>query len=138
MLPKILVPSRRRDRRVMLRVPMFPGYLFVKSDLNPNHHLEILKTVGAVRLIGNRQGPLPVPPETIESLRIISNVEQQVTTGTRFKKGEQVIVVNGPFTGVVGIFSHYRGQDRIIVHIEALSQFAAVEVNENDIESYHY
>lgn len=138
MLPKILVPSRRRDRRVMLRIPMFPGYLFVKTDLNPTHHLEILKTVGAVRLIGNRQGPLPVPPETIESLRIISSVEQQVTTGTRFKKGEQVVVVKGAFTGVIGNFSHYRGKDRIIVHIEALGQFAAVEVDESDIEALHY
>ena len=138
MLPKILVPSQRRDRRIMLRIPMFPGYLFVKTNLNPTHHLEILKTVGAVRLIGNRQGPLPVPPETIESLRIISSVEQQVTTGTRFKKGEQVVVVKGPFTGVIGIFSHYRGKDRIIVHIEALGQFAAVEVDETDIEPFNY
>lgn len=137
MLPKILVPSQRRDRRIMLRMPMFPGYLFVKTNLNPTHHLEILKTVGAVRLIGNRQGPLPVPPETIESLRIISSVEQQVTTGTRFKKGEQVVVVKGPFTGVIGIFSHYRGKDRIIVHIEALGQFAAVEVDETDIEPFN-
>ena len=137
LLPKILVQSRRRDRRVMLRVPMFPGYLFVKTSLEPSLHLEILKTVGAVRLIGNREGPLPVPEETIESLKIISAAEHQVTTGTLFKKGERVVVLRGPFTGVIGIFSHYRGKDRIIVHIEALGQFAAVEIDEADIEALH-
>jgi hypothetical protein len=26
-LPKIKVPSRRRDRKLMLKVPLFPGYL---------------------------------------------------------------------------------------------------------------
>lgn len=137
MLPKILVQSKRRDRRVMLRMPMFPGYLFVKTDLNPSHHLEILKTVGAVRLIGNREGPLPVPNETIDSLKIISTAEQQVTTGTRYKKGERVVVLRGPFTGVIGIFSHYRGKERIIVHIDTLGQFAAVEVDESDIEALY-
>lgn len=136
LLPRILVQSKRRDRRVMLRMPMFPGYLFVKTDLNPTHHLDILKSVGAVRLIGNREGPLPVPHETIDSLKIISTAEQQVTTGTQFKKGERVVVLRGPFTGVVGIFSHYRGKDRIIVHIDALGQFAAVEVDVTDIEAF--
>jgi len=134
LLPKILVQSKRRDRRVMLRAPMFPGYLFVNTDLNPSHHLEILKTIGAVRLIGNREGPLPVPQETIDSLKILSAAKQKVTTGTRFKKGDRVVVLRGAFTGVIGIFSSYRGKNRIIVHIEALGQFASVDVDEADVE----
>jgi transcriptional antiterminator NusG len=134
LLPKILAQSKRRDRRVMLRTPMFPGYLFVKTDLNPSHHLKILKTVGAVRLIGSREAPLPVPQETIDSLKIISATKERVITGTRFKKGDRVVVLRGSFTGVIGIFSSYRGKNRIIVHIEALGQFAAVEVDEADVE----
>jgi len=85
-LPKVQVKSKRRDRKAMIRVPLFPGYLFVKSDLNPNEHLEIVKTVG------------------------------------------------GPFTGVIGTFVRYRGKGRIIVNIEALGQFAGVDVSEEDIE----
>ena len=134
LLPKILVQSKRRDRRVMLRTPMFPGYLFVNTDLNPSHHLEILKTIGAVRLIGNREGPLPVPQETIDSLKILSAAKQKVTTGTRFKKGDRVVVLRGAFTGVIGVFSSYRGKNRIVVHIEALGQFASVDVDEADVE----
>jgi len=34
-LPKITVKSKRRDRKAMIRVPLFPGYLFVKTDLAP-------------------------------------------------------------------------------------------------------
>jgi transcriptional antiterminator NusG len=70
-LPKIQVKSKRRDRKAMIRVPLFPGYLFVKSDLNPYEHLEIVKTAGAVRLIGNKDGPIPVPSDTIKSLEIM-------------------------------------------------------------------
>ena len=133
-LPKITVRSKRRDRRIMIHVPLFPGYVFVKTDLNPNHHVEIVKTVGAVRLIGNSNGPVPVPDQNIESLKIMVRADDSITTGTRFKRGDRVIVVNGPFTGGMGIFSRRRGGGRVIVNIEALGQFAGVNVSEEDIE----
>jgi len=133
-LPKIQVRSKRRDRKIMIRVPLFPGYLFVKSNLNPYEHIEIVKTIGAVRLVGNKDGPIPVPTETIESLKIMVQGGNSVETGTRFKKGDTVVVVYGPFTGVIGTFARYRGKGRVIVNIDALGQFAGVEVNEDDIE----
>ena len=133
-LPKVQVRSKRRDRKVMIRVPLFPGYLFVRSNLNPYEHIEIVKTVGAVRLVGNKDGPLPVPSETLESLKIMVKGNHPVTTGTRFKKGDRVVVIYGPFTGVIGSFVRYGGKGRVIVNIDALGQFAGVDVNEEDIE----
>ena len=133
-LPKVLVRSRRIDRKVMIRIPLFPGYLFVKSDLTPGRHIEIVKTAGAVRLIGNRSGPLPVSHETIESLKIMTAGDGKILTGTIFKKGDRVIVISGPFEGVMGTFARYGKIGRVIVNIEALGQFASVEVDEEDIE----
>ena len=40
-LPKITVMSKRRDRRKKIRVPLFPGYVFIRSDLNVHERLEI-------------------------------------------------------------------------------------------------
>ena len=133
-LPKIQVRSKRRDRRLMIRVPLFPGYLFVKTNLDPYEHIEIVKTVGAVRLVGNKDGPIPVPMETVDSLKIIVQGNESVATGSRFKKGDRVIVVHGPFAGVVGTFVRHRGKGRVIVNIEALGQYAGVNVSEEDIE----
>jgi transcription antitermination factor NusG len=133
-LPKIKVRSKRRDRKVMLQVPLFPGYLFVKTNLNPYEHVEILKTVGAVRLVGNKDGPIPVPMETVESLKIMIGGGDAVSTGTRFRKGDRVVVVNGLFTGVIGTFVRYGGIGRVVVNVEALGQHAWVEVDEEDIE----
>jgi len=133
-LPKITVKSRRRDRKVMIKTPLFPGYIFVKTDLNPHEHLEIIKTVGAVRLIGNRDRPIPVHLETIESLKIMVAGDNPVSTGTKLKKGKKVIVINGPFTGLTGILSRHKGKGRIIVNIEAMGRFAAVEVDIENIE----
>lgn len=132
--PKIKVRSKRRDRRVMINVPLFPGYVFVKTDLNHNEYIEILKTVGVVRFVGNAGGPVPVMDEEIGSLRIMTETGEEIVTGTRFKKGDRIVVVSGPFAGVTGFFIQYRGQGRVVVNIEALGQFAAVNVEEGDLE----
>ena len=133
-LPLVTVRSKRRDRRVMIRVPLFPGYIFVKTDLHPNSHLEVVKTAGAVRLIGNKQGPVAVPDETVNSLQIMVASNLPVATGNLLKSGDRVMVVYGPFAGVVGTFVRYGSKGRVIVNIEALGQYAGVEVNEEDIE----
>ena len=133
-LPKVMVRSKRRDRKLMIRVPLFPGYVFVKTDLNPYRHLEILKTTGAVRLIGTQNSPIPVPDVTIDSLKIMVAGENEVVTGRLLQKGDSVMVISGPFAGVTGTFVRYRGKDRVIVNIEALGQHAGVDVDEDDIE----
>jgi len=133
-LPKILVRSKRRDRKLMIRMPVFPGYLFVKSDMNPYEQVEIVKTVGVVRFIGTKDGPVPVPEKTIESLKIMVNSDSPIITGNRLARGDTVMVVTGPFAGVIGTFVSYRGKGRIVINIEALGQTAAVDVDESDIE----
>ena len=133
-LPKVMVRSKRRDRRQMIRIPLFPGYIFVRTPLDAHSHLEIVKTIGAVRLIGNKQGPLAVPEETIDSLKIMVAGDNPVVTGSRFQQGDRVIVVSGPFAGVVGTFVRYRTRKRVIVNIEALGQYAGVDVSADDVE----
>jgi transcription termination/antitermination protein NusG len=133
-LPRVLVPSRRRDRKLMIRVPLFPGYAFVRTDMNPAERLDILKTVGVVRFIGNADGPLPVPDSAIESLRLMVATDQDVKTDNRLRRGDLVIVVQGPFVGVTGVFIRYRGQGRVVVNVDALGQNASVEVSAEDVE----
>ncbi len=133
-LPKVLVRSKRKDRKAMIHIPLFPGYLFIKTDLLPDTHLAILKTVGAVRLIGGTEGPTPVPDETVESLKIIVETQSDIITGTGFARGDKVQIVSGHFAGVSGIFERIKGMGRVVVHIEALGQFAAIDVNEYEIE----
>ena len=133
-LPKVQVQSKRRDRKLMIKVPVFPGYLFVKSDLNPHEHIEIVKTIGVVRLVGTKDGPVPVADDTIASLKIMVNTDSPIITGNRLVKGDKVMVVHGPFTGVRGTFVSYRGKGRVVINIDALGQTAGVDVLEEDIE----
>ena len=71
-LPKLEVWSRRKDRREKIQKALFPGYLFVHEILDPYHRLEILKTPGVVRILGNEHGPVPVPDPQIESIQKVT------------------------------------------------------------------
>lgn len=136
-LPKVKVKSKRIDRHKMINVPLFPGYLFVNISLDPREQLKVLKTVGAVRLLGSHQGPVLVPEAHIESLKIITGNGIKIITGNQgqvLEQGEPVMIVNGPMSGVKGEFMQYKGKGRVIIRIEALGQFAGVEIDEEDLE----
>lgn len=85
-------------------------------------------------LIGNARGPVAVPSEDIESLKIMVVANKEVITGYQLQEGDRVMVVGGPFSGMTGIFVRYKGINRVVINISALGQFASVEVNEEDIE----
>ena len=133
-LPKTKVKSRRKDRKRILEVPLFPGYVFIKTILTPDIHLHILKTAGVVRLIGTQKMPVPVPEDKVDALKIMIASGGNIHTGTDFRTGDPVMVVFGPFTGIKGVFARYGREGRVIVYFDALGQYAACEVNEADIE----
>lgn len=133
-LPTMQVKSKRRDRKLMLDLPIFPGYTFVRSTLRADEHLSIVKTAGVVKVIGNATGPVPVGNEIVDSLKIMVTNSQTLKTESRFKKGEKIIVLYGPFAGLTGVFYKYRGKGRVYVNIDLLGQSASVEIEEDDIE----
>jgi len=133
-LPRIWVRSRRKDRKVMLHNPLFPGYVFVKTDLDARDHLDILKTTGAVKLIGNIDGPIHAEEQSIASLKIMVSTDEDIKAGNQFLKGDKVMVLSGPLAGVVGIFVQHRGEGCIMVDIDILGQNASAVVDEDNVE----
>lgn len=133
-LPTMHVKSKRRDRKVMLDLPIFPGYTFVKTSLSAEENLSILKTAGVVKFISNMTGPVSINSDIIESLQIMVSNSKTIKTESRFKKGEKIIVLYGPLAGLTGIFYKYRGKGRVYINIPLLDQTASVEIEEEDIE----
>lgn len=135
-LPTVKRKSKRKDRHLMIDFPLFPGYIFVKSNPEPASQLNILKTTGAVRLLGNQTGPVPVPASQIESLKLLTNIKTDLITGTNIglKKGDPVMIIDGPMAGVRGEFTHHKGKGRVVIKIDVLGQYAGVEVEKENVE----
>jgi len=135
-LPQMRRKSIRKDRQLMVEYPLFPGYIFVRSTFHAADQLNILKTVGAVRLLGNHSGPVSIPDIQIESLKILTSSNMDLITGSNIslKKGDPVMIIEGPLAGIRGEFIRHKGKGRVVIKIDLLSQYAGTEIEEDKIE----
>ena len=127
--------SRRRDRRKKIQVPIFPGYLFVRTVLDNYQQVTILQTPGVVSLVRNTDGPLPVPDSQINSLRTLLGSDTVLTAHPYLQEGMQVRIANGPLYGCEGILLRKRNEKaRLVVAIDIIKQAVSVELDEEDVE----
>ena len=128
-LPKVQVMSRRKDRRKRIMVPLLPGYLFVRTDMNPYHYWDIIKTYGVVRVIGIKGKPVPVKADEIASLRILDGTDRTVSNQAYIKQGDRVMIMEGALKGLTGYYVKHKGKSgKVVVSIELLQRSLAVEI----------
>ncbi len=136
-LPKVTVRSRRRDRLQMLETPLFPGYLFVHTDLSEWAHSHIIRNQGVVRILGIKGQCTPVPENTITSLHTLVNSGQPVFPWSQLTPGKRVRVVEGPLRGAIGvILRNKQGKRRLLVAVELLGRSVCAELAEEIVEVY--
>lgn len=134
-LPRVQVMSRRKDRRKKILVPLLPGYIFVNTDLNPEGYWDIIKTVGVVRMVGFKGKPIPAREEEISSLMVLDGTDRTVQNRAFMKRGDMVMVMEGPLKGLVGFYLHHKGQnDKVVVSIELLHRSLVVEIEDWALE----
>jgi len=127
--------SRRRDRRKKIQVPIFPGYLFVRTVLDNYQQVKILQTPGVVSLVRNEDGPLPVPDSQITSLRTLLGSQAALTAHPYLEEGMRVRIAHGPLFGCEGILVCKRNEKaRLVVAIDIIQQAVSVELDEEDVE----
>ncbi|MDD5640757.1 MAG: UpxY family transcription antiterminator [Syntrophales bacterium] len=137
-LPRCLRASRRRDRKKLLQVPLFPGYLFVQDLLENFTYRDIIRLPGVVRILTNSGRLQPVPRETIESIRLALTSNRPYYPDSCLKKGERVRVAEGPLAGVVGIIAEAKDQKRkVIIEVELFRRAMAVEIEDEAVEPWH-
>ena len=137
-LPKLEVWSRRKDRRKKIEKALFPGYVFVHEVLNPHHRLEILKTPGVVKILGNEEGPLAVPDIQIESIQTILGGKSSVSPFPYLQEGQMVRVVEGPLKGCEGfLLKITEGKEKLVISVDLLQRSVAVEIDGASLEPVH-
>jgi len=134
-LPKVQVMSRRKDRRKKILVPLLPGYIFVHTDLKPEEYWDIIKTVGVVRMVGFEGKPVPAKDEEISSLMILNGTDRTVQNQAYMKKGDMVMIMEGPLKGLIGFYLRHKDHnDKVVVSIELLHRSLAIEIEDWALE----
>ena len=101
-LPTIVATRPTQKRRREHADPLFPGYVFAHLDLSRGPRL--YNVPGVVRILGFHGKPEPLHDEEITSIRMIVNSSLRVKPSPCFRRGDPVLVCEGPLAGVRGTF----------------------------------
>jgi len=135
-LPRLTVPSRRRDRRVFLDAPLFPGYLFIYTDLEPHTYQWIIQLFGVVRILGTNGIFSPVPEDTVNSIRTMIASGRQYQPWPFLENGRRVRIIEGPLAGAAGIVVARRHKKRkLVISVELFRRSVAVELADDALEA---
>ncbi len=115
-----------------LRLPVFPGYVFVRIAL-PDR-LKVLQTPSVVRLVSFNGQPYPVPERDIEFLRNGTASALGIEPHPYLPVGSRVRVVRGPLAGAEGILVRKKNIYRVVLSLDFICKSAAVEVEFQDVE----
>ena len=123
---EILVPSEdvvemKKGVKKTSKRQFFPGYILVKMELNEKTWHLVKGTPKITGFVGGSMNPPVVPEEEVK--RIIKQIEDgtlKPKPKVQFEKGEEIRVVNGPFStfsGLVDEVNEEKGKLRVLVSI---------------------
>jgi transcriptional antiterminator RfaH len=110
-LPEVFLPLLRArvprwGRLTWSVMPLFPGYVFARLDLEANY-CDVKYVSGVRGLVSAGKDPLVVPQNIVEEIKRRGvngtvQIEEKL-----FGRGEEVCVVEGHFRGFQAIFERY-------------------------------
>ena len=131
-LPLFRTVRRWKDRRKLVDLPLFPGYLFVQIPVEDR--LEVLRLYGVARFVGFNGVPAEVSASDLGALRAALLGKRWVEPHPYLKVGKRVRVRSGPLTGAEGVLLRKKSDLRLILSFDAILRAASVEVDAADVE----
>ena len=123
-LPRYLKRRRHARKIETVPVPLFPRYLFVSIDRATQGWRSIHSTIGVSRLVCIGDEPAPVPFGVISDLRQREGADGLISLNftPRFTTGDKIRVLDGLFTGCLGLFQGTTDQERVAVLLDMLGR----------------
>ncbi len=135
-LPSVITLNQWKDRKKHIKTPLFPGYVFVSIQPDPEEFVRVVKTRGAVSFIAMEPGhPSPVDPAEINALKILLESGEQIDIHPHFKLGARVRVKSGVFRGATGTLARKDDHHVLFVSIEILGRSVGVKIYADDVEA---
>lgn len=135
-LPEIIVPSRRNDRKILIKRPLFRNYLFIELDELREHWMKVFRTPGLARICGNGR-PTPIPDEDINSIKIFVTSDRNLYPLPFLHVGAKVQVTSGPLTGAIGILvKEDRKKRRLSVSVELMGQSVVISLFDDEVKPF--
>jgi len=130
-LPTAEAWSRRGGVRRLSRIPLFRGYLFLSRAMDKASYLEVYKTRGLVRVLGERWDRLDVVPDPeIEDIQRVLHSGLPVLPYPYLREGQRVRITRGPLADVEGVLVRaHPKKGLLVVSVNLLRRSIAVQLD---------
>ena len=130
-LPTYHVRRRWSDRIRLVEQPLFPGYVFCRSQSNL---MEVIRdSPGIIRIVAFGTKPHPVPDKEIEALQQIVQGKREYSVFPYLNVGQKVRVISGPLTGISGTIMKFKNRDRLVISVDVIMKSVSVEIDQSEV-----
>ncbi len=133
-LPATREVHKWTQRKKIVDVPLFPGYVFARFVDTPEDRVRVLRTQGAVRILGSGMQIEPVSGLELDSIRRLLESAVPFVRHPFLREGSWVRVKRGPLADLEGLFVRAKGPGRLLLSVTMLSQSVATEIDACDVE----
>jgi transcriptional antiterminator RfaH len=132
-LPRLRAHRVNHGRKVETRQPLFPGYLFVEIVVG---FWDARYCPGTRGLVMNCGMPVRVPEAVIGALRAreVGGLVE-LPRRDKFRTGEPVRVISGPFSGHCGLVAGMRAHERVAILLAILGAQQRVTLAADAVEA---
>jgi transcription antitermination factor NusG len=125
-LPKQKQVRQWSDRKKILVLPLFPGYLFIK--VRPEQFPDLRDVPGSCGLVWASHRPAPVRENVVLDIRRLVESQAELTIMGGLHIGERVQILSGALKGIEGVLSRVKNRDYLVINAEAIGQSICIEV----------
>ncbi len=122
---------RWKDRKKLVLLPLFPGYLFVR--VCRLDRLAVLQLPGVFKFIGFGGSPAEVPEAELQAIRATIDSGTGLEPHRYLNNGRRVRVCRGPLQDAEGILIRKKGGHRLVLSIDLIQRSLALEVDVADV-----
>jgi transcription elongation factor/antiterminator RfaH len=112
---------------------LFPGYLFIRLDLNVDRWRSVNGTFGVSRMIMSGDRPAAVPKSVIDGFLQHTDEQGAIRLDDGLTVGRQVRVVTGPMTDFMGELLSLDDNGRVRVLLEIMSGKVVVTLDRTNL-----
>jgi transcription antitermination factor NusG len=131
-VPVYRAVHRWQDRNQMVILPLFPCYLFLRTNLH--RKLDVVRTAGVRGVVESAGNACEVPEAQIEALQKICSLGSRVQPHPFLERGDAVRIRTGPLAGFEGLFIREKNECRVVLSMELVRKGVSVEVDFRDVE----
>ena len=133
LLPTYVQRANWSDRVKLIKMPLFPSYIFV--CVSDEERVRVLQTAGVVNIVSMSGRPATLSDEEIAMVRECAARPHAVEPHPYLHLGQRVRVKHGPFQGWQGILAYKKNATRLVVNLEQIQQSVSVDLEGADVEA---